>query len=66
MTDNLEKPQKSKMRAIGIALVIFIGIACLVSAYFAMKAGYPARAASVFFAGAVFEVIFMSRLRRRK
>ena len=49
-----------------IAFLVVIAVASSLSAYFAMKAGYPTRAASVFLAGVTFVLIVLSaRLKTR-
>ncbi|MBK9195360.1 MAG: hypothetical protein IPO17_10325 [Flavobacteriales bacterium] len=54
-----------RRRMLIIALIVVIMACCTASAIFGLRAGHPARAASTFFAGLAFSILFWSRLPKK-
>lgn len=54
-----------RLRILIIVLIVLIMTSCTASAIFGLKAGHTARAASTFFAGLAFSILFWSRLPRK-
>lgn len=55
----------ARLRILIIVLIILIMTSCTASAIFGLKAGHTARAASTFFAGLAFSILFLSRLPKK-
>ncbi|MEO8588608.1 MAG: hypothetical protein ABI432_04505 [Flavobacteriales bacterium] len=49
-----------------LLLIVGIMICCTVSAFLGLRSGHTARAASIFFAGLAFSIIFWTRLPRKE
>lgn len=54
-----------RLRIVIIVLIVLIMISCTASAIFGLKAGHTARAASTFFAGLAFSILFWSRMPKK-
>ncbi len=54
-----------RLRIVIIVLIVLIMTSCTASAIFGLKAGHTARAASTFFAGLSFSILFWTRLPKR-
>ena len=54
-----------RLRIVIIVLIVLIMTSCTASAIFGLKAGHTARAASTFFAGLAFSILFWSRLPKK-
>jgi len=52
----------ARLRIVIIVLIALIMTSCTASAIFGLKAGHTARAASTFFAGLAFSIIFWTRI----
>ena len=53
-------------RPLVLALIAAIMICCTASAVFGLRSGHTARAASTFFAGLTFSILFWTQLQRKK
>lgn len=54
-----------RLRILIIALIVVIMVCCMASAVLGLRTGHPARAASTFFAGLAFSILFWSRLPKK-
>ena len=66
MSDHPHPFQNKSLRAFFIVLIALIAISTSVSAFFAFRAGHMAKAASVFFAGLTFVILFGTNLRIKR
>ncbi|HOZ41157.1 MAG: hypothetical protein IPO05_11530 [Flavobacteriales bacterium] len=55
----------SRTRIAVILLIISIMICCTASAFLSLRGGHTARAASTFFAGLTFSILFATRLPKK-
>jgi uncharacterized membrane protein YjjP (DUF1212 family) len=53
------------LRTTLIVLIVLIMISCTASAILSLRGGHTARAASTFFAGLTFSILFFTRLPKR-
>lgn len=55
----------ARLRVLIIALIVVIMFCCTVSAILGLRGGHTARAASTFFAGLAFSILFWTRIPKR-
>lgn len=55
----------ARLRTVLIVLIILIMISCTASAILSLRGGHTARAASTFFAGLTFSILFFTRLPKK-
>ena len=55
----------ARLRTVLIVLIVLIMISCTASAILSLRGGHTARAASTFFAGLAFSILFFTRLRKK-
>jgi ABC-type uncharacterized transport system permease subunit len=55
----------ARLRPLLIVLIILIMISCTASAVLSLRGGHTARAASTFFAGLTFSILFFTRLPKK-
>ncbi|MFZ1687680.1 MAG: hypothetical protein WAU70_09675 [Flavobacteriales bacterium] len=55
----------ARLRVLIIALIVLIMFSCTASAILGLRGGHTARAASTFFAGLAFSILFWTRLPKK-
>lgn len=55
----------ARLRTVLIVLIVLIMISCTASAILSLRGGHTARAASTFFAGLAFSILFFTRLPKK-
>jgi hypothetical protein len=55
----------TRLRTLLVVLIVFIMLSCTASAILGLRGGHTARAASTFFAGLTFSILFWMRLPKK-